>query len=198
MFRLLALPVAVAAVLASAGCAMADRGDESAPSSPDASTTPPGAASPGASAPAATATDGVEPSAGQGTEEPLASESDASASSTPTALDGDPGVPGLPQQSGASVDDVLRLGAVASWAEQPGRIALSLPASSTCWAFAGEPLVESPTRIVVQIERPEPCDEPDGARTYAIAVPEGVDTSADLQLAVVGPEHRFTLTLPAG
>lgn len=208
MLRLLAVPVAVAvaAVLASSACASAGDGSETAPAIPDASTTQSSQASPGV-----TELGAAEPSAAEpGATPPSASDQGAAgdASAAPSgppealrstdAMQGDPGEPGLPEQSGASIDDVLRLGAVASWVDQPRLIALSLPASSSCWAFASEPVVESPTRIVVHVEQSEPpCDPLDAARTYAIAVPEGIDASADLQLAVEGLEYEFTLTLPA-
>jgi hypothetical protein len=173
MPRMLVRSAAVVTVLAASACASA--GD--APGAhPDVSTTEPA--------------DGGAVGSAQPTPDSLYS--------TDAAVQGDPGVPGLPESSGASVDDVLRLGAVASWAERPELIALSLPASSSCWASAAEPVAESPTLIVVEVAAPEPCEAPDAARTYSIPVPEGVDPSADLQLEVVGLEREFTLTLPAG
>lgn len=192
MLRLLALPVAVAAVLASSGCAAGDRGGE-----PTAPGTTPGEApeayaSPSSEAPAEDggATGGPTGSAAPSTAPP------AAMSSTAPAPSGDPGTPGLPEHSGASVDDVLRLGAVATWIERPVLVALSLPATPSCWAFAGAPEVESTTRMVVRVEVPTTCEAPDGARTYAIPVPPGIDASAEVELAVVGLEHEFTLTLP--
>lgn len=185
MLRLLALPVAVAAVLASSGCAAGDRGGES--------TAP--------NAPPAEAPEASAPPSSDGTGEPTGSaEADASppaamSSATPTAS-GDPGTPGLPEDSGASVDDVLRLGAVASWIERPVLVALSLPATGSCWAFAGEPVVESTTRLVLRVEAPTTCEAPDRARTYAISVPPGIDASAAVELAVEGLDQELTLTLP--
>lgn len=204
MLRFLALPVALAAVLASTGCAIVDGGGATA--GPDASASESGTVAPGAPASGDAGSAEPEPSASDDQEASDAPPSiDASDSDAPETLsstpvpEGDPGVPGIPDQSGASVDDVLRLGAVASWSEQPRRIALSLPASGSCWSFAGQAVVESPTRIVVRVEQPQQqCDALDGARTYVITVPAGIDATADLQLAVVGLEHEFTLTLPAG
>ena len=67
---------------------------------------------------------------------------------------------------------------------------------STALRFSLEPKVESTTRIVVSVEVPTTCEAPDGARTYAIPVPPGIDASAEVELAVVGLELEFTLTLP--
>ncbi|MGC5077890.1 hypothetical protein [Agrococcus sp. DT81.2] len=187
MLRSLALPAALVTVLAASACASASdvpRTVTDATPSTSTSTSPPTSATP-------TPTE----SADEGTTEPR--ESTDAPDSTEAALEGDPGVPGLPQSSGASVDDVLRLGAIASWTERPDLIALSLPASSSCWALAAEPMLESPTTIVVEVAAPEPCETLDAARTYSISVPDGTDTSGELQLQVVGPEHEFTLTLPA-
>ncbi len=189
MLRSLALPAALVTVLAASACASpgdVPRTMTDATPSTSTSTSRPTNATP---TPTPTGSDGED------TTEP--GESSDAPDSTGAALEGDPGVPGLPQSSGASVDDVLRLGAIASWTERPDLIALSLPASSSCWALAAEPMLESPTTIVVEVEAPEPCETVDAARTYSIAVPDGADTSGDLQLRVVGPEHEFTLTLPA-
>jgi len=193
MLRMLVLPAAVVSVLAASGCASA--GDV-APGASSAGGAPSSAAPSPSGAPSTTATPDASEPADAGAAD--------SGQPTPDALydaqaaQGDPGVPGLPQSSGASIDDVLRLGAVASWVDRPEVIALSLPASSSCWASAAEPVAESPTRIVVQVAAPVACEAPDGARTYSIAVPDGVDTRAALELAVVGLEREFTLTLPAG
>lgn len=119
-------------------------------------------------------------------------------SSADASMRRDPGVPGLPSGSGASVDDVLRLGAVANWIDPPTLIGLSLPSASDCVAFAAATAVDSPSSIVVTFESPGECETPTSARTYSIAVPEGVDTSGEIELVVEGLEHRFTLTLPAG
>ncbi|MGM1028405.1 MAG: hypothetical protein ACQEWM_00890 [Actinomycetota bacterium] len=197
MLRSLALPVAVAAVLTLSACASVDDASSTAPARPGASATQTGtspAPDASATAPSETEPSDAEPTA-SATESGSGQPEDSSA--TDAAAQGDPGVPGLPQLSGASIDDVLRLGAVATWIEQPVLIALSLPATSDCWPFAAEPVVESPTLIVVHVELPQPCGAPNAARTYAIPVPDGVDTSADLHLAVVGLEHEFTLTLPS-
>lgn len=184
MLRELALPVALTAVLAAAGCAAA--GIERATTAPSTVETP--TAGPSASS---------GPSDAAGTAAPTApNPPPAGLLGTATPAAGDPGAPGLPEGSGASIDDVLRLGAVATWVERPSLIALSLPASGSCWASVGDPVAESTTRIAVEVDRPASCDAPDDARTYAIAVPPGIDASAELQLAVVGLEHEFTLALP--
>lgn len=196
MLRMLALPVAVIAALAASACASGGAQDaESADTAAQ-------------QAPASEAGSAQESSAEGSTEQSAEGEGGSPAPSgsgwdSPEALDApdasmrrDPGVPGLAGASGASIDDVLRLGAVASWIEPGERIALSLPASEACWAFVAEPVAASPTRIIVQAEQPEPCASPDAARTYAVEVPEGVDASAGLELVVEGLEHHFTLTLP--
>lgn len=203
MLRLLVLPAAVATVLAASACASGDlwpgasTDASSTSSAPPSSAAPSTSAAPTTAAPSTSATPGSSPSADPGASESGQATPEA-LFSTDAALQGDPGEPGLPQSSGASIDDVLRLGAVASWVERPERIALSLPASSSCWATAAEPIAESPTRIRVHMSVPEPCAAPNGARTYVLAVPEGIDTGAELQLAVVGLQLEFTLTLPAG
>lgn len=185
MLRILTLPVAVVAVLASTACASGGGVEQTAPATTGASAEPEQAEA-STAAPAEVAETAPGEPAGA-----------AESSSAAAGIRGDPGVPGLPESSGASIDDVLRLGAVATWMERPERIALSLPASSSCWALAGSPVVESSTRIRVHVEQPEPCEGADAARTYAISVPSGVDTSRELELAVEGLEHEFTLALPA-
>lgn len=203
MLRLLVLPAAVATVLAASACASGEAGPAASTDASSASSAPPSSAAPSTSAapsspaPSTGATPGSSPSAGPGASESEQGAPDA-LHSTDAAMQGDPGEPGLPAFSGASIDDVLRLGAVASWIERPERIALSLPASPSCWATAAEPIAESPTRIRVHMSVPEPCEAPNGARTYVVTVPEGIDTGAELQLAVVGLQLEFTLTLPAG
>lgn len=201
MPRMLALPIALAAVLATAACASAGDQAGSAPTATDASSTPSQSAPSTASAePGGAAESGAAPESEapepSGTA-PSGSGSPHTFGATDPAMRRDPGQPGLPAASGASVDDVLRLGAVVSWLDQPSRIALSLPATSTCGPLAGEPVLESPTRIVVDFDPPaQPCGPPDGARTYEVQVPSGVDARADLEVAVVGLELEFTLTLP--
>lgn len=200
MLRMLALPVAVIAALAASACASG--GAQDAESADTAAQQAP--ASEAGSAQESSAEGGTEQTAEQSAEGEGGSPAPSGSGwDSPEALDApdasmrrDPGVPGLAGASGASIDDVLRLGAVASWIEPGERIALSLPASEACWAFVAEPVAESPTRIIVQAEQPEPCASPDAARTYAVEVPEGVDASAGLELVVEGLEHHFTLTLP--
>lgn len=182
MLRILTLPLAVVTVLASTACASGGGVEQTAPATTGASPEP--EASTGAPAEVAETAPGGPAGA-------------AESSSAAAGMRGDPGVPGLPESSGASIDDVLRLGAVATWMDRPERIALSLPASGSCWALAGSPVVESSTRIRVHVAQPEPCEGADAARTYAISVPSGVDTSRELELAVEGLEHEFTLALPA-
>ncbi|RWR24263.1 hypothetical protein D8Y24_05865 [Agrococcus lahaulensis] len=109
----------------------------------------------------------------------------------------DDGEDGLPEHSGASVDDVLRLGGVATWIDPPARIALSLPASSGCWALAGPLTAQSATALAVQVEQPQVCGAPDAARTYTLLVPADVDADAALQLTVTGLPEPLVLTLPA-
>ena len=110
---------------------------------------------------------------------------------------GNPGEFGLPPASGASIDDVLRLGAVATWVDAPDELAISLPATDECWPTAGEPTVVSPNRISVTFAMDAVCQAPDAARTYTLQVPPAVDTSADLEVVVEGLPDRVTLTLPA-
>lgn len=207
MPRMLALPIALAAVLASTACASDGAPAATSPTGSDGSSAQSQAApSSGAAEPSGTAGSGEGDGEAAQSGTPAPSDSAQSESvrphiydSTDPAMRRDPGQPGLPDASGASVDDVLRLGAVASWLRHPDWIALSVPATSTCAPLAAEPVLESPTRIVVDFDQPsEPCGPPDAAQTYEVPVPDGVDARADVQLAVVGLEHEFTLTLPAG
>lgn len=207
MLRIRSLPVTVAAVLAVSACAAGGGVSSRAPQAPDASPTqsqtapPTDAPGPGGEQPSADASQpgSAEPSAGAAAPSADASRPGTASPEPPSALaavPGDHGVPGLPANSGASVDDVLRLGAVAGWAEPPALIALSLPASSSCWAVVAEPVVESPSRILLRVAQPQPCEAPDAARTYSVAVPDGIDASGGLQLSIVGLAQEFTLTLP--
>lgn len=109
----------------------------------------------------------------------------------------DPGVPGLPVGSGASIDDVLRLGAIATWVDAPGVLALSLPATGACWASAGAPTVESASELVVEFTGAAACGMPQTARTYTVRVPEGIDPAAELTVSIEGLATPFALTLPA-
>lgn len=109
----------------------------------------------------------------------------------------DRGVPGLPAGSGASVDDVLRLGAVATWTDRPTQFAVSLPSSDRCIAVATPPVAVSASTISITFKQPAECGTPDAARTYTITVPEGIDTDRELRLVIDGLPSGFTLTLPA-
>lgn len=107
------------------------------------------------------------------------------------------GEPGLPVDSGMSIDDVLRTGAVATWAGGGESIAISLPASATCWPTAGVPTVVDERQLSVAFVAPEGCAGADSARTYELELPDGVDASGELEVGLDGLEHSFTLTLPA-
>ncbi|WP_206445955.1 hypothetical protein [Agrococcus sp. KRD186] len=174
----------------------------------------PGATETGASEAGATETGASEPGATEtGASEAGASEAGSSgpgASETAEGAEGalrsgtlsiagalDAGEPGLPVGSGASVDDVLRLGAVATWIDAPGTLAISLPASSDCWPSAAQPVVESASRLSLEFVAGE-CAAFGSARTYTVEVPEGIDAEADLEVAIEGLALHFTLTLPAG
>lgn len=109
----------------------------------------------------------------------------------------DPGVPGLPLGSGASIDDVLRLGAIATWVDAPGVLALSLPATGECWASAGAPTVASASELVVEFTDATACGVAQTARTYTVQVPEGIDPAAELTVSIEGLATPFALTLPA-
>ena len=125
------------------------------------------------------------------------SELEASALGSDAALRVSAGEPGLPVGSGASIDDVLRLGAVATWIDAPRVLAISLPATEQCWPTALAPVVESSTRMTVEFAGAEECGEPDGARTYTVQVPDGIEVLAVLEVALEGLEYDFTLVLPA-
>ena len=125
------------------------------------------------------------------------SELEASALGSDAALRVNAGEPGLPVGSGASIDDVLRLGAVATWIDAPRVLAISLPATEQCWPTALAPVVESSTRMMVEFAGAEECGEPDGARTYTVQVPDGIEVLAVLEVALEGLEYDFTLVLPA-
>ncbi|MCR8671250.1 hypothetical protein [Agrococcus sp. HG114] len=126
-------------------------------------------------------------------DESAAAAAEAVRTAEPQQLNG--GEPGVPEQSGASVDDVLRLGAVAVWIEEPSVFAVSLPVSAECWPSAGEPVAVD-GGVVVPFVSDATCAVPTAARTYTLQVPEGVDASGGLELSVVGLEQDLTLTLP--
>jgi hypothetical protein len=180
MLRRLALPVALATLLLVSACGTAaPAGDPLSTTATDASG---GASEQGTAEQSSTA--GASESAATG---PDAFSSAAAALNT--------GEPGLPHHSGASIDDVLRSGAVATWTAPPHEFAISLPASSDCWASAGEPRAVDGDVVVGFVQEPE-CDAADGARTYTMTVPEGVDTSDTVEVSVEGLDLRFTLALP--
>lgn len=110
---------------------------------------------------------------------------------------GDPGEPGLPAGSGASIDDVLRLGAVAAWVDAPTALAISVPADDRCRPRASEPTLVTPTRISIEIAVESVCEAPSSARTYTVQVPAGADPSAGLEIELDGLPEPVTLTLPA-
>lgn len=145
---------------------------------------------------------GVQPQAAEAGEQPA---TDASESAQDSALrsdtfaaaaQGDPGEPGLPAHSGASIDDVLRLGAVASWAHAPEVLAISLPATADCWAIATAPVVLTPDALSIEFVPGEGCGEFDTARTYTVEVPAEIEAAAGLEVSIEGLQHHFTLTLP--
>lgn len=178
MFRRSALSVALATALVLTACAMGSTDGPTA--TPQVSTTD---ASPGAR----------EHGTIEGASESATSSADA-LSGMAAALN--TGEPGLPRSSGASIDDVLRLGAVASWVDAPRSFAISLPASSDCWASAGEPVAVDGQVAVEFVEDPE-CATADAARTYTLAMPEGIDTGEPVEVSVEGLALDFTLALPA-
>lgn len=123
--------------------------------------------------------------------------SDASGDAAADAPDGvDPGTPGLPEGSGASIDDVLRAGAVATWVDEPDVLAISLPVAADCWPTAAPPAVVSETELEVAFA-PAECGTAHTARTYTIDVPDDIEPDADFEVAVEGLAHPVTLPLPA-
>jgi hypothetical protein len=178
MPKTLTLTAALAAVLMAAGC-----GSAGAPGDPERAA---------GDAPAATAPPTpAAADAGAG-----ADEGDASALSAQSSMRLDAGSPGLPAGGGASIDDVLRLGAVATWLDAPDVVAVSLPATGECWAVT-DAAAESSTRLVVAFAEAEVCEEPAPVRTYEIEVPEGIDAREGIELAITGLDESPTLELPA-
>jgi hypothetical protein len=176
-FRL-ALPVTIGASLALTSCAAAAPGGSS--------ESPVGYAE---------TTDASSMTSGPGTSPRAAAALEAVRSASPEELDA--GEPGVPQESGASLDDVLRLGAVVVWIEEPSLFAVSLPAASDCWPSAGDPVASSDDSVVVAFVQDEACATPTAARTYRLEVPEDVDAGAGLGLSVVGLDEEYSLRLPA-
>ena len=174
----LALPVTIAASLATAGCASSGQGA--------ASESAVGYAEPA---------DASTSSSAQGPSAVVAQAIEAVREASPEALNA--GEPGVPLESGASLDDVLRLGAVAVWIEEPTLFAVSVPAAQDCWPSAGEPVAIDGSALVVAFLQGDACATPTAARTYRLEVPEEVDADAGLDLAVVGLEEEYALRLPA-
>ncbi|SFR99561.1 hypothetical protein SAMN04487783_0362 [Agrococcus baldri] len=222
MPRMLAIAAALATVLTVAACSSAQppadappadgaqpaagaaESAEQAPAQPEALASESGASQSGASQSGASQSgasqsgaseSGVGESGASQTAEGAGSALRSGTLSLAAALDA--GEPGLPAGSGASVDDVLRLGAVATWIDAPDTLAISLPASADCWPSAAAPVVESAWQLSVEFVAGE-CAAFDSARTYTIEVPEGIDGGADLEVSIDGLAHRFTLTLLAG
>lgn len=215
MPRSLAFAAALATVLTVAGCSAAQQtadapAPESGPSQSATESEQSATETEYSVAPAQPATESeqaatseVEPSedADEAAEDDAAETSEETSQLRTGTLDAtlrsDPGEPGLPADSGASIDDVLRLGAVATWVEGPEHLAISLPATSECWPTAGDPVVLSETRFAIAFAVEEGCGDPDAARTYTFVVPDGVDASQELEVAIEGLEYEFTLALPA-
>lgn len=109
---------------------------------------------------------------------------------------GDEGEPGLPEASGVSMDDVLRVGAVATWVDEPHVLAVALAVAEECWPAAGAPVVASSTRLAIEFA-PAECGSAHAVRTYTVEVPEGIDPGPDFEVAVEGLPHELTLPLPA-
>lgn len=217
MPRVLAIAAALATVLTVAACGSA----QSSADAPQARDAPPAgsAADSAEQAQAQPESLASQPGASQtgagqsGASQPGVSQSGASQSGASDTAEGagsalrsdtlsvaaalDAGTPGLPAGSGASVDDVLRLGAVATWIDAPDMLAISLPASTDCWPSAAAPVVESASELSLEFV-PGACAAFNSARTYVVEVPEGIDAGADLEVAIDGLAHQFTLTLPAG
>ena len=176
-FRL-ALPVMIAASLATAGCTMSGQGA--------ASESPVGFSE---------ASDASSSSSAQDASTIAAEALEAVRGAAPEELN--PGEPGVPLESGASVDDVLRLGAVVVWIEEPSLFAVSLPVAEDCWPAAGDPVPSSERSIVVAFLQDDACAMPTTARTYRLEVPTEVEADAGLDLSVVGFEEEYALRLPA-
>lgn len=170
MLHRLSLPIALAAALAMAGCS-----------------------SIGGAAPADPAGSAQAPQTAQ---EPAA---ESSASMDQQALSLDSGVAGVPAGSGASIDDVLRGGAIAMWTGEPGTFTLTVPASSTCIPSVFGAEAVSASQIAVElVASAGPCPEPDEARTYELRVPDGADASGGLEILVGGIEDApSAIALPA-
>ncbi|SDS37474.1 hypothetical protein [Agrococcus carbonis] len=178
MPRTVTLTAALAAVLMAAGCGSVGTTGDAEHAAVD--------------APAATAppTPGPEDAGSD------ASGAEQSALSADATMRLDAGSPGLPSGGGASVDDVLRLGAVASWLDAPDVIAVSLPATDRCWAMT-DAAAESSTRLAVAFAEAEVCEEPAAVRTYEIEVPGDIDARGGIAVAITGVDGDFTLELPA-
>jgi hypothetical protein len=174
----LALPVTIAASLTLTGCALsAPRGTSESPVG------------------YAESSDASAPSSARIASESVAEALEAVRSAGPGELDA--GEPGVPPHSGASLDDVLRLGAVAVWIEEPSLFAVSLPAAQECWPSAGEPVASSDDAVVIAFVQDDACTAPTAARTYRLEVPADVDAGAGLDVSLVGLDEEYSLHLPA-
>lgn len=107
------------------------------------------------------------------------------------------GEAGVPAGSGASVDDVLRLGAVVLWADPPGTFSLSVPAAEECWPTA-LPAYAAGGAIGVDLIAAEGCAVGDAVRTFSFDVPDGVEVGDGVDVVISGLEAGTgTAALPA-
>ncbi|GAA3596984.1 hypothetical protein [Agrococcus terreus] len=173
----LVLPAATAVVLAVGGCSAAGSapsGSETPLTAPTFAPTPSSAADASSGA-AADSTGALE------------------AQRLPVLL----GEAGVPAGSGASVDDVLRLGAVVLWADPPGTFSLSVPAAEECWPTA-LPAYAAGGAIGVDLIAAEGCAVGDAVRTFSFDVPDGVEVGDGVDVVISGLEAGTgTAALPA-
>ncbi|WP_404311737.1 hypothetical protein LG314_10340 [Agrococcus terreus] len=108
------------------------------------------------------------------------------------------GEQGVPAGSGASVDDVLRLGAVVLWADAPDSFSLSVPASEECWPTALPAYAAGGGAIGVDLIAAEGCAVGDAVRTFSFDVPDGVEVGDGVDVVISGLEAGTgTAALPA-
>lgn len=174
MPRRSALAIAAAVALGLSACAPSDRADLA----PSASSAP----SSQAGAPPAPAQTGADAELG---------------TSERGGLPLDQGFEGLPRGVGASVDDVVREGALATWSSAPVEFALSVPADPECWPAARQPTADAEGTVVVALEHAEPCAPGARVRTFLLPVPEGADRADGLTIEVLSDEGDVRLELPA-